>query len=110
MHAQLFCIQVLKLSQFLLLQTAADDAIVRLQNSAFPEEEIVRLTSWYFRHQQHTSIGEFLHYNCNHQVHEVFMQVRIISLFISMCHIAKFISSGYYSLPTDDLSRVGDGD
>ncbi len=70
-----YCIQVLKLSQFYLLQTAADDAIVRLQKSVFTDEEKVCLTNWYYRYQQHTSIGEFLQYNCCKQSQEVFMQV-----------------------------------
>ncbi len=66
--------QVLKLSQFLLLQTAADDGIIRLHKSDLLQEEIECLTSWYFKHQYHTSIGEFLQYECSHN-REVFLQV-----------------------------------
>ena len=67
--------QVLKLSQFLLLQTAADYAIIRLKESTFSPEEVDCLMNWYFEHQQHSSIGEFLQYECSHH-REVFMQVQ----------------------------------
>ncbi|XP_064403130.1 E3 ubiquitin-protein ligase RNF213-like isoform X2 [Halichondria panicea] len=66
---------VLKLSQFLLLQTAADDAIIRLRKSDLLQEDIECLTSWYFKHQYHTSIGEFLQYECSRHNREVFLQV-----------------------------------
>ena len=100
--------QVLKLSQFLLLQTAADDAIIRLRKSTLSHEEIKCLTSWYFKHQYHTSIGEFLQYECSHN-REVFMQVEPTIYVIP--HLAAvishaYISSGHYSLSTDDPWRV----
>ena len=50
--------QVLLLSQFLLLQTAAPDAIVRLQNTSLEKRELVE--DIYFKKQHHHSIEEFL--------------------------------------------------
>jgi hypothetical protein len=49
---------VLPLSQFLLLQTAAPDAIVRLQNTALEEQEAIK--EMYFKKLHLHSIEEFL--------------------------------------------------
>ena len=50
--------QVLPLSQFLLLQTAAPDAVVRLQNTALEEQKAIE--EMYFKKLHHHSIEEFL--------------------------------------------------
>ena len=67
--------QVLRLSQFLLLQTAADDALIRLQKSSFSKVEVEFFLNLYYKHQHHRSIGVFLEYKCLSEDHEVFMQV-----------------------------------
>ena len=55
-------IQVLRLSQFLLLQTASDDSLIRLAMTdlAHKQEELMRL---YFKEQHHTSIADFVSYH-----------------------------------------------
>ena len=65
---------MLRLSQFLLLQTAADDALVRLKKSGLSEEEVKFFQRLYNEHQHHHSLREFLEYECRVD-HEVFMQV-----------------------------------
>ena len=50
--------QVLPLSQFLLLQTAAPDAIVRLQNTVLEEQEAIK--EMYFKKLHLHSIEDFL--------------------------------------------------
>ena len=50
--------QVLPLSQFLLLQTAAPDAIVRLQNTVLEEQEAIK--EIYFKKLHLHSIEDFL--------------------------------------------------
>jgi hypothetical protein len=55
---------VLNLSKFLLLQTAAPDAILRLEHADFAQEKAV-IRDIYFKHQHHDSIEDFL----NHYVH-----------------------------------------
>ncbi|XP_064404373.1 E3 ubiquitin-protein ligase RNF213-like isoform X3 [Halichondria panicea] len=67
---------VIKLSKFLLVQTAADAAIIGFLRSKYPPEEVDYIMNWYFEHQQHCSIGEFLQYEleCSHHC-EIFMQV-----------------------------------
>ncbi len=68
--------QVLKLSKFLLVQTAAEAAIIRLLKSTYLPEEVECMMNWYFEHQQHCSIGEFLQYELECSPHrEIFMQV-----------------------------------
>ena len=51
--------QVLKQSQYLLLQTASPDALVRLEQSplADQKEELLEL---YFKRQHHNSLEDFL--------------------------------------------------
>ena len=49
---------MLPLSQFFLLQTAAPDAIVRLQNTNLEEREVIE--RMYFKKQHHHSIEKFL--------------------------------------------------
>lgn len=49
---------MLPLSQFLILQTAAPDAIVRLQNTNLEKREVIE--GMYFKRQHHHSIEEFL--------------------------------------------------
>ena len=52
---------MLRLSQFLLLQTASDDSLVRLAMTdlAHKQEELMRL---YFKEQHHKSIADFVSY------------------------------------------------
>ena len=54
--------QVLRLSQYLLLQTASDDSLVRLKMTdlAHQQEELMRL---YFSEQHHKSIADFVYYH-----------------------------------------------
>ena len=51
--------QVLKRSQYLLLQTASPDALVRLEQSSLADqkEELLEL---YFQRQHHNSLEDFL--------------------------------------------------
>ena len=73
----MLCIQVLRLSQFLLLKTASDDALIRLKRSSLPEEEMKVFLNLYYKYQHHLSIREFLEHECTHsEDHEVFMQVQ----------------------------------
>ena len=53
---------MLRLSQFLLLQTASDDSLVRLAMTelAHQQEELMRL---YFNEQHHKSIADFISYH-----------------------------------------------
>ena len=54
--------QVLRLSKYLLLQTASDDSLVRLKMTdlAQQQEELVRL---YFSEQHHKSVAEFVYHH-----------------------------------------------
>ena len=54
--------QVLRLSQFLLLQTASDDSLVRLMMTdlVHKQKELMRL---YFKEQQHKSIADFVYHH-----------------------------------------------
>ena len=54
--------QVLRLSQYLLLQTASDDSLVRLKMTdlAHQQEKLMRL---YYSEQHHTSITDFVYYH-----------------------------------------------
>ena len=58
----LFSIQVLRLSQYLLLQMASDDSIVRLKNTALAnhQEELMEL---YLSEEHHNSINNFIRYH-----------------------------------------------
>ena len=53
---------MLRLSQFLLLQTASDDSLVRLAMTdlAHQQEELMRL---YFKEQHHKSVADFISYH-----------------------------------------------
>ena len=51
-------LQVLPLSKFLLLQTAAPDAIVRLKNTAMEQRK--EIEEIYFKQQHHHSIVDFM--------------------------------------------------
>ena len=62
------------MSQFLILQTAVDDAMVRLQQSACTDAEVKELMTLYYTHQHHRSISEFLQHECDCG-HETYMQV-----------------------------------
>ena len=68
-----------RLSKFLLLQTAADDAVIRLRKSNLSEVEVKNCLSLYYEYQHHGSLSEFLQHECT-RGHEVFMQVRNISI------------------------------
>jgi hypothetical protein len=70
--------QVLNLSKFLLLQTAAPDAIVRLEYADLAHEKAV-IGGIYFKHQHHSSMEDFLnHYirACDGET-RLLMQVRM---------------------------------
>lgn len=66
-------IQVLKVSKYLLLQTAAPDAIVRLERTALAGEK-KEIEDIYFHHQHHSSIEDFLDHHVNSK-HPLLMQV-----------------------------------
>ena len=53
---------MLRLSQYLLLQTASDDSLVRLKMSdlAYQQEELMRL---YFSEQHHNSVADFVYHH-----------------------------------------------
>lgn len=55
-------IQVLKLSQYYLLQTASPDAMVRLQKTSLANKSKV-LQQIYFERQHHSSLENFLAYH-----------------------------------------------
>ena len=55
-------LQVLKLSQYLLLQTAAPDAVIRLEGTALADEKD-KIRNLYFTVQRHSSIERFLNYH-----------------------------------------------
>ena len=61
MHAY-FTIKVLRLSQYLLLQTASDDSLVRLERTALADQQ-KKLMQLYSEHKQHGSVvGCLNHY------------------------------------------------
>ena len=65
MTAHYLLCQILKMSQYQLLQTASPDAVVRLQSTslASESEEIQKI---YFRKQSHSSIDSFLTFCLKH--------------------------------------------
>lgn len=69
-------LQVLRVSKYLLLQTAAPDAIVRLEHTALAREKRA-IESIYFQNQHHTSIEDFLDHLVNGECAEsgLLMQV-----------------------------------
>ena len=79
-HACFLC-QVLNLSKFLLLETAAPAAIVRLKNSELTEE-IAAIKHIYFEEQHHRSIEDFLrhHLHSDHRDTSLLMQVCVSGL------------------------------
>ena len=68
--------QILKLSKFLLLETASPDSIVRLRNTKLVEETKA-IKKIYFEQQHHHSINDFLTYqvHSNHRDSGLLMQV-----------------------------------
>ena len=71
----------MKLGQYLLLQTASEDALFRLQHSKLSEEEIKYVMDVYCHGQEHASIFDFLDYSINQRDYDsntqIFMQVMI---------------------------------
>jgi hypothetical protein len=65
--------QVLNLSKFLLLQTAAPDAIVRLEHADLAHEKAV-IGDIYFKHQHHNSMEDFL----NHSIRACDTKTRLL--------------------------------
>jgi hypothetical protein len=65
--------QVFNLSKFLLLQTAAPDAIVRLEHADLAHEKAV-IGDIYFKHQHHNSMEDFL----NHYIHACDRETRLL--------------------------------
>lgn len=77
-------LQVLKRSQYLLLQTASPDALFRLEHSplAYQKEELLEL---YFQQQHHGSIEDFLAYHLQRNAfskENLLMQVSSEGLYI----------------------------
>ena len=54
---------MLELSQYLLLQTASDDALARLKFSKLQETAVNNFMEVYYGHQHHSSIGDFLNHH-----------------------------------------------
>ena len=74
---QYYFFQVLKLCKFLLLQTAAPDAIIRLEHTKLVNEK-EQIQDIYFRQQHHRSIEDFLKFslqNCCVEDTGMLMQV-----------------------------------
>ena len=71
-------IQVLKLSQYYLLQTASPDAMVRLQNTSLARESEV-LQQIYYGRQHHSSLDNFLayHLKCDGDAQPVGMLLQV---------------------------------
>ena len=71
----------MKLGQYLLLQTASEDALFRLQHSKLSEKEIQYVMDVYYHGQEHASIFDFLDYSINQRDYDsntqIFMQVII---------------------------------
>ena len=69
----------MKLGQYLLLQTASEDALFRLKHSKLSEEEVKYVMDIYYRGQEHASIFDFLEYTINQRDYDsntqIFMQV-----------------------------------
>lgn len=57
-----FITQVLKLSQYLLLQIASDDALIRLKRTVLADQW-KELTQIYYLQQHHSSITDFLQHH-----------------------------------------------
>ena len=85
-----------RLSQYLLLQTAADDALIRLKHSSLSEDEVEYFRNVYCQEQHHQSIFDFLEYSVSnndiHRIHasELFMQVFTSIWLYSMVHDCSF--------------------
>ena len=68
----------MRLGQYLLLQTASEDALFRLKHSKLSEEEIKYVMDVYYLGQKHASIFDFLDYSINQKDNtQIFMQVMI---------------------------------
>ena len=69
----------MKLGQYLLLQTASEDALFRLKHSKLSEEEVKYVMDIYYHGQEHASIFDFLEYTINQRDYDsnaqIFMQV-----------------------------------
>ena len=83
------------MSKFLLLQTAAPDAIVRLERTDLAGERKV-IEDIYFRQQHHSSIEDFL----NHHIHDceaetgLLMQVCALCNTLTTCDISETLLCG----------------
>ena len=71
----------MKLGQYLLLRTASEDALFRLQHSKLSEGDIKYVRNVYYHGQEHASIFDFLDYSINQRDYDsntqIFMQVMI---------------------------------
>ena len=68
----------MRLSQFLLIQTASEDALFRLKYSKLLDEEIQYLMDLYFHGQEHKSVPDFLLHSLREPANsnqELYMQV-----------------------------------
>ena len=72
-------LQVMRLSQYLLLQMASEDALFRLKHSKLLDEEVKYLMNLYYQGQEHKSIADFIKYSFKQKQdgchNELFMQV-----------------------------------
>ena len=98
------------MSKFLLLQTAAPDAIVRLERTELADEK-QETENIYFQSQYHSSIEDFL----NHHVHEynidsgLLMQVCLQAVFRICCQYCVLqVTTHSHLLSQDELKFVKD--
>ena len=60
----------MRLGQYLLLQTASEDALFRLKHSKLSEEEVKYVMDIYYRGQKHASILDLLDYTINQKSYD----------------------------------------
>lgn len=69
----------MRLSQYLLLQTASEDALFRLKHSKFVDNEVNYFMRLYYQGQEHKSVIDFLNYSLSQEQSKsqegLFMQV-----------------------------------
>ena len=101
------CTQVLPLSQFLLLQTASPDAIIRLESTALEDKNDIR--EMYFKELHHQSIEDFLISELQRcgtkgglliQVTLIFLQYRVLHSLIFQ------VTTHSHLLTYDELEQV----
>ena len=76
---------MLRLSQFLLLQTASDDSLIRLQRTTIADQQ-EELMNLYYSVQHHSSVIEFVQHhmlNDSESTHGLLLQVKLYHRVIS---------------------------